>query len=56
MGKYDVAGDSQLMDSLKARVTQMRDADWRDTAERHVASIGHERDPRSATAPECGPN
>jgi hypothetical protein len=54
MGKYDVAGDAQLMAALRSRVTQMRDDGWRDTAEREIASIGHERNERASRAPECG--
>lgn len=54
MGKYDVAGDTQLITVLKSRVARMRDEGWRDTAERKIASIGHERSERAGQAPECG--
>lgn len=54
MRKYDVAGDAQLMAALKGRVAQMRDEGWRDTAERRIAGIGHERSERPNRAHECG--
>jgi hypothetical protein len=54
MGKYDVAGDTELMTALRSRVAQMRDAGWRDTAEKQVASIGHGRSESASMAPECG--
>lgn len=54
MGKYDVAGDAELMGALKSRVAQMRDVGWRDTAEKKVANIGHKRSERASMAPECG--
>lgn len=52
MGRYDVAGDAPLMSALKAHVANMSDAGWRDTAERKVESIGHNRR-LNAQAPEC---
>lgn len=54
MGKYDVAGDAELMEALKSRVAQMRDAGWRDTAERLVGKIGYERSGEINMAIECG--
>ena len=53
MGTYDVAGDVQLMRALSARVAKMQDEGWRDTAEKKIASIGHERNERYGNAPEC---
>lgn len=54
MGQYDVAGDAELMSAIRGRVAGMRDAGWRNTAERQIASIGKSRNERAVTAPECG--
>lgn len=54
MGKYDVAADSQLMALLKQRIVKMHDDGWRDTAERKMTGIGHERSDNASQAPECG--
>lgn len=54
MGTYDVAGDATLLELLKSRVAEMRDAGWRDTAQQLVASIGHRRGDGNSAGQECG--
>ncbi|MDQ1816585.1 hypothetical protein RBA41_25115 [Massilia sp. CCM 9210] len=53
MGKYDAAADAQLMALLKQRIAKMHDDGWRDTAERKMTGIGHERNELASQAPEC---
>lgn len=54
MGKYDVVADSQLMALLKQKIAKMQDDGWRDTAERKMNGIGHDRNENASQAPECG--
>jgi hypothetical protein len=54
MGQYDVAGDKQLVSLLSSRIAQMKDQNWRQTAEGEVSSFGKRRTETASHAQECG--
>lgn len=54
MEQYDVAGDKPLVFLLSGRIAQMKDQNWRRTAEDEVSRFGKRRTEAARHAPECG--